>query len=47
MVTSNCRLQVAQNFVARAATGERDQSELRRAVLANVDGRSRYGDDVP
>jgi hypothetical protein len=47
MVTSNCHLQIAQNFLARAAIGERDQSELRLAVLANVNERSRYGDDVP
>jgi hypothetical protein len=41
MLTTSNRLQVAQNILARAATGERDQSELRLAALANVSERSR------
>jgi hypothetical protein len=47
MLTTSNRLQVAQNIFARAATGERDQSELQLAALANVSERSRYGDGVP
>lgn len=43
MLTTSNRLQVAQNILARAATGERDQSELGLAALANVNERSRYG----
>jgi hypothetical protein len=46
LATSN-RLQVAQSILARVATGERDQSELRLAALANVNERSRYGGGVP
>jgi hypothetical protein len=50
LATSN-RLQVAQNILARAATGERDPSpELRLTALANVKGvneRSRYGGGAP
>jgi hypothetical protein len=46
LATSN-GLQVAQNILARAATGERDPSELRLAALANVNERSRYGGGVP
>jgi hypothetical protein len=40
MLTTSNRLQVAQNLLARAATGERDPIELRLAALANVKGRS-------
>jgi len=40
-------LQVVQNILARAATGERDQSELRLAALGNVNERSRYGVGAP
>jgi hypothetical protein len=47
MLTTSNRLQVAQNILARAATGERDQSELRLAALANVNERSRDGGGVP
>ena len=36
MLTTSNRLQVAQNILARAAVGERDQSELRLTALANV-----------
>ncbi|MBR0719681.1 hypothetical protein [Bradyrhizobium liaoningense] len=36
MLTTSNRLQVAQNILACAATGERDQSELRLTALANV-----------
>jgi hypothetical protein len=45
LATSN-GLQVAQNILARAATGEGDPSEPRLTALANVKGvneRSRYG----
>lgn len=47
LLTTSSRLQVAQNILARAATGERDQSELRLAALANVNERSRDGGGVP
>jgi hypothetical protein len=36
MLTSSKRLQVAQNVLACAATGERNPMELRMAALANV-----------
>jgi hypothetical protein len=38
MVTTCNRLQVAQNILACAATGERDPIELGHAALANVRG---------
>jgi hypothetical protein len=47
LLTTSNRLQVAQNILTRAATGERDQSELRLAAFANVNERSRYGGGVP
>ena len=36
MLTTSNRLQVAQNVLACAATGERDPIELGLAALANV-----------
>jgi hypothetical protein len=36
MLTTRNRLQIAQNILARAATGERDPMELELAALANV-----------
>jgi hypothetical protein len=36
VLTTSNRLQVAQNILARAATGERNQNELRRAALASI-----------
>ena len=43
MLTTSNRLQVAQNILARATTGERDQRELGLAALANVNERTDYG----
>ncbi|GEC52701.1 hypothetical protein ABIF38_005642 [Bradyrhizobium japonicum] len=37
-LTISNRLQIAQNILSCAATGERDESELRVTALANVKG---------